>query len=79
MKVHGSIGYGPPQVACYVLSGAWHGDSMERKHRLLFDGSRWDGKSPFVGVHDGQLASQLGYNDAFGMDEMGRGSRAQIR
>ena len=32
MKVHGSIGYGPPQVACYVLSGAWHGDSKERKH-----------------------------------------------
>ena len=30
--MHGSIGYGPPQVACYVLSGAWHGNSMERKH-----------------------------------------------
>ena len=30
MKVHGSIGYGPPQVACYVLSGAWQGDSMEK-------------------------------------------------
>ena len=31
MKVHGSVGHGPPQVACYDLSGAWHGDSMERK------------------------------------------------
>ena len=30
---HDSIGYGPPQVACFVLSGAWHGDSMERKQR----------------------------------------------